>query len=416
MHFSDGVSLLKKIEEKFLYGLIRGQIQQRVANDKSNIIFNQYIVPYLQEHVVDREHIWEQSLLDGKLWMVQESEAIPSPDDENYTLEFQRGAEGYDCSPRRVCELSSVQLLGDRAIVRTSDGNYVYESMNNSEKYLISTLPTCVLRCSLPFRKSTHFDTAMSMVMHTWDPAQYGHWLVEYLPRLLGLSLYEDKTGRSPDIIIPRDPPEWMTESLSLLGYSADRLVEWDYETATVDRLVQPFTSKTRGSLEENEFSPIEHRWLRNQFLEEIGDDVDSREARYYISRQGMSKRYIENFGQCKSVLESYGFEVIQPEKLTFREQVETFAKAGILIGSHSSGLHNQLFTRDATVVEIFPPGVYEPSNPLLAGELGHEYISIMGDEFEDESDKERAIDSSYRLGPTELDSTLDRLTSDNRD
>jgi hypothetical protein len=413
MNVNDGRSLLRTLEEKFLYGLIRGQIQQRVVNDKSNIIFDRCVIPSLQKHVIDREKIWEQCLLDDKLWMVQESDAIPFPKDENYSLEFQRGAEDYDCSPRRVCELSNVKLLGDRAVVQTSDGKYVYESMKNSEDYLISTLPTCVLRCSLPPRKSTHFDTAMSMVMHTWNPAQYGHWLVEYLPKLLGLSLYEEKTGRKPDIIIPRDPPEWMTDSLALLGYSDDRLVEWTYETATVDRLVQPFTSTTLTSLAQNEFSPIEHRWLRNQFLERIGDTADARNARYYLSRQGMRSRYVENFEDITPVLDSYGFEIIRPDTLTFREQVETFAQAAVLVSSHSSGLHNQLFTRNATVVEIFPPGVYEPSNPLLAGELGHEYISMTGGPSEDDPHAESSIDSSYRLNPAELDSTLDRLFSD---
>jgi hypothetical protein len=404
--------LVRTAEEKFVYALLRSRIQRRITNDKSSFLLYEILHPRFRELVRTREEIWVRCFEEDKLWLVAESDALPASDTERYGLEFHRNPDGYDCSPRRVCELSDVRLLSDRAIVQMSDGKYVYESMKGDRDYLLPGLLGWFLKSKLPFGESTHFDTAVSLVMHTWSPAQYGHWLVEYLPKLLALSVYEERTGRTPDIIIPRDPPEWMTRSLSLLGYPDERLVEWTYETATVDRLVQPFTSTTLGSVATNEFSPIEHRWLRNQLLDAVDGESEGRDGRYYVSRQGMHTRYVENFEQIEPVLEAHGFRVVRPEELGFREQIELFSGAAVLVGSHASGLHNQLFTRDATVVEFFPPGIHEPSNQLLAGELGHDYVSLSGDRSATGSSGENGIEATYRIDPETLGTTLARVVS----
>jgi len=412
---SEGTDALERLD-----ALVRTGVESRVLDP----LWHRYVLPRLRTRVLTREQVCERCRTAGSLWTIERAEALPDDERGEYGPEFYRAREAYDCSPRPVCELSDATLLGDRGIVQTSDGELVYESFKNYPPYLranLSAVPELLVRSAVRRRaaafdsssaSSTRLGTAMSMVMHTIDPAQYGHWLLEYLPRLLALAAYEERTGREPDIVVRSDPPEWMVESLGLLGYPDDRLVEWEGGLGTVERLVQPFTSTSNESIAQNEFSPVEHRWLRNRLRDEVGVSDAGGERRYYVSRQGLDARYVANFEAVESVLDAYGFEVVRAEELGFREGVELFSRGGTFVGSHGSGLHNVLFATDATLVELFPPGIDKPSNRLLAGELGHEYVRLTGDRFAAGFSNTKTERLPYVIDPAELDATLDRVLS----
>ncbi len=53
------------------------------------------------------------------------------------------------------------------------------------------------------------------------------------------------------------------------------------------------------------------------------------------------------------NMLNSYGFEPIQPEKHPLAEQLRMFGAADVIVAPHGSGLANLTAARDATVIEL---------------------------------------------------------------
>jgi capsular polysaccharide biosynthesis protein len=250
----------------------------------------------------------------------------------------------------------------------------------------------------------------MSMVTNRKN--EYGHWLLEYLPMLLHLSVYEEETGRKPDIIVDKNPPGWMLESLSMLGYPDDRIVEWNNSFAEVDRLVIPFSGIFGYSPKTIRMSPVEYRWLRDRFLESVDGTDTSANERFYVSRQGVDRRKVTNFDDIKPVLDDFDIEVIRPEELSVTEQVRKFSKAGLFVGVQGSGLHNTIFAKNATVVEIFPPDIRQHAQYLLDNALGHDHRSIFGSARGGDRQKGSKY-MSFQVNPEALRLMLEDVLSD---
>jgi len=51
-------------------------------------------------------------------------------------------------------------------------------------------------------------------------PMSFYHWIIEFLLRLRLFEAYVERTDRRPELLLPRDPPTYMTEYLRLLKYN----------------------------------------------------------------------------------------------------------------------------------------------------------------------------------------------------
>ncbi len=49
----------------------------------------------------------------------------------------------------------------------------------------------------------------------------------------------------------------------------------------------------------------------------------------------------------------SRGFEIVQPENLSFPDQVELLRSASCILGEHGSGMHSAVFADPGTVVAV---------------------------------------------------------------
>ncbi len=359
----------------------------------------------------------------GRLWEYDRpgvKEEVLSQHDDSDPF-FRVLQEGYDWSPRKVCEITDAAIIGERSLVCDSDGNFISESVkprtpwSSTENY-VRMRPRIRLqaarRRTLPFREPTHLENAMCMTNPFQDRNDveegyypYGHWLLEYLPMLLHLSVYEQETGRNPDIIVNKNPPGWIFESLDILGYPEDRIVEYDGLTV-VDRLVFPFSSVFGHSPGILRMSPVEYRWLRDRFLESVDNTDTSANERIYVSRQG-TRRHVTNFDEIEPVLEDFDIEVIRPEELSVKEQVRKFSRASLLVGVQGSGLHNSIFAKDATVVEVFPPDIRQHAQYLLDNGLGHDYHHMFGSVHDGEREEKRKH-MSFQLDAEALRLTIE--------
>ena len=174
----------------------------------------------------------------------------------------------------------------------------------------------------------------------------YCHWLLDWLPRL---SLCEH-AGPFENIVYNNIGlrHDFMTESLAFLGYSDRTVIEtaarpvWRFEKLlvpdnTVGTLCHPMQL----------CHPDLIGWWRSRL------PVRKPRRKFYIPRT--NKRVVQNETELVNLLD--GFEVFDPGRHSFEEQIEAFSEAEAVVGVHGAGLTNILFAPEGCrVLELFPP------------------------------------------------------------
>lgn len=75
---------------------------------------------------------------------------------------------------------------------------------------------------------------------------------------------------------------------------------------------------------------------------------------RLYVTRANAAARPLANEAELVDLVVTHGFEVVDPGKLPFAEQIALFASASIVMGPHGAGLTNAAFCDgDATLIEL---------------------------------------------------------------
>jgi len=180
--------------------------------------------------------------------------------------------------------------------------------------------------------------------------------MLEALPQFF---LFES-IGFDGKYIIPRSDP-FIKDSLTLLGISADRLIEY----------TAPFVVKNMYVCEKFYHSKLYEftgvlDLLRNTFLERVSvSKRSSLPTRLYIPRR-------------HNLLNPYGFQSIHLEDLGLAEQIAVASESDTLFGPHGAGFVCSLFMRpNSTVVEFFSNLYINPCVLHIARHLKHKYIPM---------------------------------------
>jgi capsular polysaccharide biosynthesis protein len=144
---------------------------------------------------------------------------------------------------------------------------------------------------------------------------------------------------------------------------------------------------------------------LLNQLRSRLARPVmGSRLRRFYISRKSTTWRRLVNEAEILPLLLRYGFEILEPELLSFTAQAEAMAQATVVIGLHGAGLANMILCQPGTtIVEIINPTRPNPHFYALASALGHRYWLIRGEAI----DEGQKAYSDIRVDPKELEEVL---------
>lgn len=272
-----------------------------------------------------------------------------------------------------VCELENARLYGSDAIGFTNEGKIIAETTVPLEKSIIYTLADRFFSNPMSTSTALELDLACSLVTH-WTG--YFHWILESLTRIQGLEHYIQQTGRKPKLIIPSNPPDWMLESLSLVGYEPDRCIRWNYSKAQVKRLVVPSFRRNEGFV----FSPAACNWLRERVLSnlpEANNEKVSYSPYIYISRQDAEKRRVVNLGAVMKALAPMGFVSYTLSDMNFSEQVRLFSQAEVIVAPHGAGLTNMIWSKqNPIIIELFSKFYTNPVYYALSKTLNFEYGS----------------------------------------
>jgi capsular polysaccharide biosynthesis protein len=174
----------------------------------------------------------------------------------------------------------------------------------------------------------------------------YGHFLLDGLTSLQAL---EDAGALSGRLALSDPLSGWRRELVDLAFPDTPR-----HETAAV--MVAAESAAFADSMDHylHRVGPIGNR-LRERMLAQLPDRQPT-PARIYISRRGSNMRLLVNEAELERALAARGFEIVHPENLPVRTQIELFRGARVILGATGAGLANALFASpDACVVEILP-------------------------------------------------------------
>jgi capsular polysaccharide biosynthesis protein len=254
----------------------------------------------------------------------------------------------------------------------TSRGEYVYDSLRSHRQaeavdYRMGRFGTL----KLPPLSVTRLD-APALVVGLPAGRSYYHWVVEALSRELLV-----RGIVPPDITVLAPALGRMErETMRVAGIDERRIAEFEPgELVQVPELYVPSRGvRTPGRLIPRSMHAL-HSLSDGRAAGQSGE-------RIFISRSGARKRRIANEPEVAETLAKRGFTVLALEKLSVAEQIDRFAAAEIVIGTHGAGLTNLVFANPGTrVVELQPPKLDEGRIALywnLAAIMGLRYSQVI--------------------------------------
>jgi capsular polysaccharide biosynthesis protein len=221
-----------------------------------------------------------------------------------------------------------------------------------------------------------------------------GHWLMDGVLRLAVL----EAAGLAEGVkfIVPDAQPKYL-QPMEALGYGPDRcdgLLAGHWE---VEHLLVPSYLAPPGLIR-----PWGGRWIR----ERLGvEDRPAGKRRLWISRSRARYRRLQNEEELLPLLERAGFEKVDLEEWTFREQADILSQAGAVAGPHGAGMTDLLFApRGIRVLELFPPEFVNPVFYSMANSMDQEYYYLTGYSLPEDRHPEGAKDlSHFRVDPQKL-------------
>ena len=200
-----------------------------------------------------------------------------------------------------------------------------------------------------------HLPAAISMVGSC--AANYAHWLTEMLPRLL-LADQLPRCRGLPLLVDAGLHPNLMASIAALAPTHTELIPVKPGQTAHVGRLAHlfapsyvPFDYRHRlfGSRPKIErrtdsvrYSPFALRLLKEK-VEALVPGTTKHGRKLYLRRR-TGARVVVNHNEIEATLAAEGFEVIEPDSLSFIDQVRLFREAAVVVGQTGAGLMNLLF------------------------------------------------------------------------
>lgn len=202
----------------------------------------------------------------------------------------------------------------------------------------------------------------------------YYHWIHD---GLLRLSRTADGQPEETKFIVSPDLRCYQHEALKHFGIRDSQPSCFDgneiWELASLY-----FSSHTKRPSHD---LPDEVNWFRGRMLTACEITSSGGNRRIFISRRLADCRKITNESEVQSCLQEYGFETFDLEKVSFRDQVNLFAEAEIILSTHGPGLTNILFAPPgAHVVEILESCVLRNVYWSLSDALGLQYWYFLGE------------------------------------
>lgn len=262
-----------------------------------------------------------------------------------------------------------------------------YTSEELDRRYIVSPNYKLLIRNVSGIRRRTFQQAACFTDACSGN---YAHWLTEVLPRIYLFT----ESGMSSEIrmIIDRGLHPNLMESFHAIAgekpnvfkLGRNRLVSVEKLSLVSCAGYVPFgrrNGKTKGH-SHGSFSPATFKGMVNKIRQNLGIEAKQGWRKLYI-RRNSGARVVLNADEVEKLLVDQGFEVVEPEKLTFKQQVEVFSQAAIVVGSTGAAMANLLFCPSGTRIVIMISYFAETSYGYwqnMANAVGNEVTYALGE------------------------------------
>ena len=215
----------------------------------------------------------------------------------------------------------------------------------------------------------------------------YGHWLVDFLPRLWVLA----ECGYDLAALRYAVPPELTPVArklLAQLGIGRAQLVPHRYwrEVLRADRLLLPTGLRVHNRIA-GRFRDATAFWtgrLRACAPAPSGAQALTAQARgrLFVSRtRVIGARILSNREQIEAIAAARGYAIVHPQELPLAEQAALFTEARLIVGEYGSALHGAVYARPGTLTIGLRGTVRHPSfvQSGVAHALGQQAAYVLG-------------------------------------
>lgn len=169
----------------------------------------------------------------------------------------------------------------------------------------------------------------------------FGHWILDLIPRMHLISIYEQRTGLKPPIVMP-ELPRWANYFFNAAGLSLERIRQLPSGVATTHhRLLAPTFPKIGYTLD---LDLCRSAWRSWKARAQFGQRSFGHRKLWLSRSRWPVRREIVNEGAIEELLASLGYAIVHPQDLSLAEQATLFRDARVIIGQDGSALHNIIF------------------------------------------------------------------------
>ena len=216
--------------------------------------------------------------------------------------------------------------------------------------------------------------------------ANYWHWLFDVLPRIKIANKILDYK-KIDKFLVPSIKKKFQIQSLDLLNIEKKKILTSNkfrhISTSSLIVTDHPYVLMNNPSIEIQQMQSWIIEWLRNSFL--VKSNISkSVIKKIYLERNNFDnknkiKRKITNEEEIKSTLLKKDFYAINPEILSFSEQINLFSNADFIIGLHGAAFANIVFSKKNTkILEIQSTGTGDViKNLAIKSDLIYDNITI---------------------------------------
>ena len=247
---------------------------------------------------------------------------------------------------------------------------------------------------SLPVRRIA----GQAAILHGPGFDIFGHWLIDFLPRLYGLHLAGLNIETIP-FILPSATPAFARRILQGIGIPAHNLVWHDQlaERIESNELVVPTLFRHRSRFHPL-FGAATQFWRDRLSKAADMPRVDRPTARIFVSRSRVSSaRRLRDRAGIEARAAAAGYDIVFPEALSISQQISLFGSASHIMGEYGSGLHGSIFAPPSTVICALRGTSHHPgfAQSGLAERFGHHIGYVFGETPEHAGDHEFSIDAA---------------------
>ena len=178
----------------------------------------------------------------------------------------------------------------------------------------------------------------------------YGHWIVDYIPRLYLIGLAKLPTNAP---LIFNKLPSWSLLFIEKILPSSQDVIEDDSKLISIKRCIVPCYTKIGHSF----LSDVSNSaWTSlRKFFEISNKTIRTTQCAEYLPKKlfisrgkvlTSDNRKIHNIEKIQRICEENGYKTIHPEQLSLFEQAKLFNHAEFIIGEDGSALHSIIFAR----------------------------------------------------------------------